>query len=313
MNRAPDGTPSLLSPDDYSYIRSTEFKERFGDWEKAWRVEKAKRAPNIFTSDQIILNEQNITDEIETLRQNRNTKMLRFYAKQIGKNVSGTYFNEDTKETILVSNRNISEICCHAIGFYGTMTSISAIPDIIRRSIFISEEENTKKNLHPYIDKYQYFLSGLKIKDDYFTVKSVIAIDQNNNRYYDHKLFNIEKSRLIDSLNKKEELLKYTRRYPNQTAPQKSSSIFNDKRLYEICQCPQAKFLDKNFEPKNEIIDAVRKGKTLDDLLHTPQRREPSRSVLDQFLKDKGLNTPSRCVSPPQKEITNPQNNGFEL
>ena len=118
------------------------------------------------------------------------------------------------------------------------MTSISAIPDIIRRSIFISEEENTKKNLHPYIDKYQYFLSGLKIKDNYFTVKSVIAIDQNNNRYYDHKLFNIEKSRLIDSLNKKEELLKYTRRYPNQTAPQKSSSIFNDKRLYEICQCP---------------------------------------------------------------------------
>lgn len=134
------------------------------------------------------------------------------------------------------------------------MTSISAIPDIIRRSIFISEEENTKKNLHPYIDKYQYFLSGLKIKDNYFTVKSVIAIDQNNNRYYDHKLFNIEKSRLIDSLNKKEELLKYTRRYPNQTAPQKSSSIFNDKRLYEICQCPQAKFLDKNFEPNKAIV-----------------------------------------------------------
>lgn len=116
--------------------------------------------------------------------------MLRFYAKQLGKTVSGTYFNEDTKETIFVSNRNISEICCHAIGFYGIMTSISAIPDIIRRSIFISEEENTKKNLHPYNDKYQYFLSGLKIKDDYFTVKSVIAIDQNNNRYYDHYIYN---------------------------------------------------------------------------------------------------------------------------
>ena len=54
----------------------------------------------------------------------------------------------------------------------------------------ISEEENTKKNLHPHIDKYQYFLSGLKIKDDYFTVKSVIAIDQNNNRYYDHYIYN---------------------------------------------------------------------------------------------------------------------------
>ncbi|MDY3940288.1 MAG: hypothetical protein SOZ27_08465, partial [Spirochaetia bacterium] len=56
-----------------------------------------------------------------------------------------------------------------------------------------------------------------------------------------------------------------------------TSAFYYDKRLYEICQCPQAKFLDKNFEPKKEIIDAVRKGKTLDDLLHTPQRREPSR------------------------------------
>lgn len=134
------------------------------------------------------------------------------------------------------------------------MTSISAIPDIIRRSIFISEEENTKKNLHPHIDKYQYFLSGLKIKDDYFTVKSVIAIDQNNNRYYDHKLFNIEKSLLIDSLNKERGSFGVHTSYTQTTAPQKSSSIFNDKRLYEIYQCPQAKFLDKNFEPNKAIV-----------------------------------------------------------
>lgn len=118
------------------------------------------------------------------------------------------------------------------------MTSISAIPDIIRRSIFISEEENTKKNLHPHINKYQYFFSGLKIKDDYFTVKSVIAIDQNNNRYYDHKLFNIEKSLLIDSLSKERGSFGVHTSYTQTTAPQKSSSIFNDKRLYEICQCP---------------------------------------------------------------------------
>ena len=239
--------------------------------------------------------------------------MLRFYAKQIGKNVSGTYFNEDTKETILVSNRNISEILSHNICDKGILESLSSIPLIIKNSVFLDEEKNEKQNSHLYINKYQYFLSGLKIKDNYFTVKSVIAIDQNNNRYYDHKLFNIEKSLLIDSLNKERGSFGVHTSYTQTTAPQKSSSIFNDKRLYEICQCPQSKFLDKNFEPKKEIIDAVRKGKTLDDLLHTPQRREPSRSVLDQFLKDKGPDTPSRCVSPPQKEITNPKNNGFEL
>lgn len=62
------------------------------------------------------------------------------------------------------------------------------------------------------------------------------AVSTNN--YCNQQVFEIKKTRLIDSLNKKEDLLKYTRRYPNQTAPQKSSPIFNDKRLYGICQEP---------------------------------------------------------------------------
>ena len=309
MNTAPDGTPSLLSPDDYAYIRSTEFKERFGDWEKAWRLEKAKRAPNIFTSDQIILNEQNITDGIETLRKNRNTKMLRFYAKQIGKNVSGTYFNEDTKTNICVFSSSISEIRNHHITADGVIESIIAIPDIIKNSVFITEERNTDSK-KKFITKYQYFLSGMTVQEKKFTVKSVIGIDQANNKYYDHKVFDTEKSILIDLIGKRGFC---STQYGVKPYALQNPLLYDDKRLYEICQCPQAKFLDKNFEPKKEIIDAVRKGKTLDDLLHTPQRKELSRSVLDQFLKDKGLDTPSRSVTPPQKNITNPKNNGFEL
>lgn len=119
------------------------------------------------------------------------------------------------------------------------MTSISAIPDIIRRSIFISEEENTKKNLHPHIDKYQYFLSGLKIKDDYFTVKSVIAIDQNNNRYYDHYIYNHPKELYLTTKKKTE--VDFQTRY-QLTEPvwneNQTSALYYDKRLYEICQCP---------------------------------------------------------------------------
>ena len=134
------------------------------------------------------------------------------------------------------------------------MTSISAIPDIIRRSIFISEEENTKKNIHPYIDKYQYFLSGLKIKDNYFTVKSVIAIDQNNNRYYDHYIYNHPKELYLTT--KKTEVDFQTRYRITEPVwnENQTSALYYDKRLYEIYQCPQAKFLDKNFEPNKAIV-----------------------------------------------------------
>lgn len=315
MNTAPDGTPSLLSPDDYSYIRSTEFKERFGDWEKAWRLEKAKRAPNIFTSGQIFLNGKNISGEINLLRQQQIAKQLRNIGKLLGKDVTKKeYLNHDSNQILKISNRNISEILHHDLYNYGSLESIPIIPNIIKNSIFIMGERN-QKNIHPNIKTYSYFISGLQIEREIFTVKSVIGIsNQNQACYYDHKLISIDKKLLIESaINKKERIFCSGFAGSKPAGLQKISLYNYDKRLYEICQCPQAKFLDKNFEPKKEIIDAVRKGKTLDDLLHTPQRKEPSRSVLDQFLKDKGLDTPSRSVTPPQKNITNPKNNGFEL
>ena len=289
MNRAPDGTPSLLSPDDYSYIRSTEFKERFGDWEKAWRLEKAKSARNIPASNQIFLNGRNITGEIEELRKNRNTKMLRVYAKQIGKTVTGTYFNEDTKTNICVFTSSISEIRNHHITADGVIESIAAIPDIIKNSVFISEERNTDPK-KKFITKYQYFISGMSVREKKFTVKSVIGIDQANNKYYDHKVFDTEKSILIDLIEKRGFCSTQYGVKPH--ALQKPSLYYDDKRLYDICQCPQAQFLEKNFEPKKEVVEAVRRGKTLCDLKNdlVKKRREVSlRGPLEDFLKENRL------------------------
>ncbi len=168
---------------------------------------------------------------------------------------------------------------------------------------FLSCKEVNTKDSDAYIDKYHYFISGLQIGNEIFTVKSVIAIDQNNNRYYDHKLFNIEKSLLIDSLNKERGSFGVHTSYTQTTAPQKSSSIFNDKRLYDICQCPQAQFLEKNFEPKKEVVEAVRRGKTLCDLENdlAKNRREVSlRGPLEDFLKENSIGNHGQS---PKKEI----------
>lgn len=134
------------------------------------------------------------------------------------------------------------------------MESLSSIPLIIKNSVFLDEEKNEKQNSHLYINKYQYFLSGLKIKDDYFTVKSVIAIDQNNNRYYDHYIYNHPKELYLTT--KKTEVDFQTRYQLTEPVwnENQTSALYYDKRLYEIYQCSQAKFLDKNFEPNKAIV-----------------------------------------------------------
>lgn len=294
MIPAPDGSPSLLSPADNAYIRSGGFRLRFGDWEKAWRLEKAKRARNIPVSNQIFLNGRNITGEIGELRKNRNASTLRHIGKLLGKEITKKeYLNSDSGEILRVSNRNISEILHHDLYNYGSLESICAIPDIIKNSVFISEERN-QKDIHVNIGKYRYFISGLQIGNEIFTVKSVIGIDRKEKAcYYDHKLINIDKKILIEAAGKKEERCFCSGFAGNKPAGlQKPSLYYDDKRLYDICQCPQAQFLEKNFEPKKEVVEAVRRGKTLRDLENdlAKNRREVSlRSPLNDFLKETRL------------------------
>lgn len=310
MNTAPDGTPSLLSPDDYSYIRSTEFKERFGDWEKAWRLEKAKRADYILSSGIENSQETAVWEQLRNEKRYSELRKLISSSSQLKEMKQHRYLNRDTGMYVKVYNTTFSEILGHNAD-NNHILSIYNIPEIIRNSIYIDQAADEKRGTQ---NKYLYFLSGMKTKTDLLTVKSVIKEDLRTGiRYYDHHVYNHPKELYLST--KKTEVDFQTRYQLTEPVwnENQTSALYYDKRLYEICQCPQAKFLDKNFEPKKEIIDAVRKGKTLDNLLHTPQRREPSRSVLDQFLKDKGLDIPSRCVSPPQKEIPNPKNNGFEL
>jgi len=49
---------------------------------------------------------------------------------------------------------------------------------------------------------YQHFVCGLKIGNIDYTVHSIIAVDRNGDRYYDHNLSYIEKGKLLDLINK---------------------------------------------------------------------------------------------------------------
>lgn len=99
----------------------------------------------------------------------------------------------------------------------------------------------------------------MKIENKDYTVKAVVAKTLDGKRYYDHKLTGIEKGQLLESL-KKYSVQKSSVSITTQT-PDNERFQLKDKRLYQICQCPQSIYLDEKLEPSQETVQAVKTGK----------------------------------------------------
>lgn len=113
-------------------------------------------------------------------------------------NVRGEYINNDTGEKIGISKVGINEVTSHGSQDKAHLKSLIAIPQMIEQSIFIDEIPNTKD--HDKYDSYKYYVCGLKIDDVDYIVKLVVGV-KGDNKYYDHRLTEIEKGTLIDNLN----------------------------------------------------------------------------------------------------------------
>lgn len=232
------------------YIHSSEFIDKFGDWEKAARINKLMQADTISKDGKVIIEGEDVTEEINQLRNEKDSKILRIFAKDIGRIVKGTYHNNDSNIDVTLSMSNIDEIKNHHMAMSGHLEAIQYIPEIIQKGIFIAEEPNEDKAKHPNIEKYKYFVCGLNIGKIDFTCKSAIGVDKDGNHYYDQRLSQIEKGLLIDNLSQ----------LMSRGKPEKSLLKY-DKRLLRICQCPQSLYLDENLLPTKETVEAVKGGK----------------------------------------------------
>lgn len=114
-------------------------------------------------------------------------------------NLRGEYTINDTNETVAIGRKGINKVTSHSMGNEAHLKSLIAVPDIIQNAIFITEEVAEKKNAQ--YPKYRYYVVGLKIGGEDYTVKVTIGVDENGNKYYDHALTEIEKGTLIDNLN----------------------------------------------------------------------------------------------------------------
>ncbi|KAE9539240.1 hypothetical protein A1D26_04240 [Ursidibacter maritimus] len=105
------------------------------------------------------------------------------------------------------------------------LQSIATIPQIIENAIYIDTRPNEEQAKNPDIQEYEYYLAGLNIGGDDYTVRAVVGVSTTGDKYYDHKLTEIEKG----------DLLEMTSRVST-AAISNSSPEINDKRLLQILQ-----------------------------------------------------------------------------
>ncbi|MEE0969940.1 MAG: LPD38 domain-containing protein [Clostridia bacterium] len=233
--KAPNGKPTNLTEKQWAQVRTKAFKKWFGDWEKPFRIEKLRNSEYAkIEGDEISSGELTKKDALE-----------------YGKKIQKEYKNADTGNMIQLQrgrrNGGINEVLQHNYKDQEHLKSVAAIPQIIEKSIYIQSEENKDKAKNPDVIEYQQYVCGLKIGSEDYTVLSLIAVDSKGNRYYDHNLTRIEKTKLLDLI--KDQAVNVE---DFGTTPDTESTIlsgYKAKKLVSVLQVNSSKIVDENGEP----------------------------------------------------------------
>ncbi|WP_288958423.1 hypothetical protein [uncultured Treponema sp.] len=288
----PEEKQEELSYEEFdSYIHSEGFISKFGDWEKANRLEKLKKSEPLIGSDSIIVEGVDVSDIASRLRASysiENLKQLQNIARDAGREVIAKLRNEqnikspkppivintDSGKEFKVQMTGINEIKNHNIFSKGHIEAISAIPELIKNGIYISSEPN-EDGRKPQYTKFHYFAYGYKLDNEDYTAKIVFTETKDGELFYDQSLSAIEKGRLIDIIQKKnmlETVLPHIQGRDSSEQEEVLNPLISqenlnnyDKRLISICQVPQMPYLEKNlvtgqWRPTKEAVEAIKNG-----------------------------------------------------
>ncbi|MFZ7187306.1 hypothetical protein ACLSY8_05145 [Avibacterium avium] len=157
-------------------------------------------------------------------------------ALNYGKTLRGNYVNKDTRQEIKLGLGAVKEVLSHDYKDPDHLQSIAAIPQIIEEAIYVDSLPNEDKAKHPHITSYDYYIAGLNIGGDDYTVRAVIANADTGERYYDHKLTDISKNELLS-----------TAGITTPSFDNSSSIDLDDKRLLQILQDKSAVENEENI------------------------------------------------------------------
>lgn len=215
---SPNDTQSI--PDEQQWVRYGYGINRAQSRPKSESLKKLRNAETIRISGKEI-------EPSEDLRQYKRNALA------YGKNLRGAYVNKDVGREISLGRNGVTEVLRHDYKDREHLQSIAAIPQIIENAVYIDTLPNEDLVKNNDIRDYEYYLAGLNIGGVDYTVRAAIGVGRNGNRYYDHKLTQIEKGKLLSLLD----------RVSTTGASESNSPLseVNDKRLLQILQDERAK------------------------------------------------------------------------
>lgn len=150
-----------------------------GRWNPAFN-EKKQRIEKLRKSEPVEITGWEIepSDDLKQYKKN---------ALEYGKRLRGEYTNKDTGETVMVGKNAIKEVLNHDYKNAEQLQSVAAIPQIIENAVYIESQANTDDKVDA--EKFDYYVCGMKIGGEDYTVRAVIVTPKEGTRYYDHKPF----------------------------------------------------------------------------------------------------------------------------
>ncbi len=110
---------------------------------------------------------------------------------------------------------------------FAHLLSVSKIPEIIEKSIYINSIPNEDPKNNGKIEAFDYYFIGLKIDGKDYTAKVVVAKNSDGQKYYDHALSKIEKGKLIDLVRKQTSLSSH-QGFPNDVIDNRLISLLQE-------------------------------------------------------------------------------------
>lgn len=260
-------TPNVRAKDESVNTADGTRFSRAEERSKSESLEKLRRAETIRISGREI-------------PEGGNLREYKRNALEYGKSLRGSYVNKDTGREITLGASGVKEVLQHDYKDAEHLQSIAAIPQIIENAVYIDTLPNEDGKV-PHIKEFEYYLAGLNIGGTDYTVRAAVGVSDFGDRYYDHKLTQIEKGKLLEA-----------RHSDNKSGvPQQQNALgnFDDKRLLQILQ-------DKNAG-KGGIADfdteAVRFSRAANigaAISHITGKRSDLRNALkDRWDASKGI------------------------
>lgn len=153
--------------------------------------------------------------------------------KYLRDNLQGNYLNKDTGDLIRITRKGAEKVTRHDAESKAHLKSLALIPELIKQSIYITNEINEKDKTG--YDTFRYYVVGLKMEGFDYTVKLVIGV-KNGYTYYDHALTPIEKGKLLRSIDEIKRPFASKESLINGEIVSDALSECKDKRLISILQ-----------------------------------------------------------------------------